>query len=111
MYDMYAQLNMAIKFEWDDNKNQVNIEKHGISFDDAVSVFDNPFFERIDDRIDYGEIRHILLGRLDNNTVVVVYTKRNRSIRLISARQANKNERETYQTFIQNRLDPFESDG
>lgn len=101
---------MKITFEWDENKNQINIEKHGISFEDAIHVFNGPFLERVDNRFDYGETRYILLGRMRDNIVVVIYTKRNDKTRLISIRQANKHERKTYQIYIQDRLGAFGSD-
>ena len=75
---------MKTTFEWDENKNQINIKKHGINFEDAVHVFSGPFLERVDERFDQGETRYILLGELRDNIVVVVYTKRNDKIRLIS---------------------------
>ena len=104
------QLTMAIEFEWDENKNRNNIEKHGIDFSDAISAFDYHYLQRIDDRFEYGETRYILLGRLNDGTIVLVYTKRHDQIRIISARQANKNERKAYQE-IQDRLGSLRSDG
>ena len=44
-------------FEWDEDKNRLNIEKHGISFEEAVHVFDDVRFSRVDIREDYGEMR------------------------------------------------------
>lgn len=43
---------MKTTFEWDENKNQINIKKHGINFEDAVHVFSGPFLERVDERFD-----------------------------------------------------------
>ena len=102
---------MKTAFEWDENKNRINIEKHGINFEDAVHVFNGPFLERVDDRFNYGETRYILLGKLRDNIVVVIYTKRNDMIRLISIRQANRHERKSYQIYVQDRLETFRSDG
>ena len=93
---------MNIDFEWDEYKNQTNIEKHGIDFSDAIAVFNGPIIERTDDRIDYGETRYILLGQFGENIIAIVYTKRNSQFRLISARQANKNERKAYKKYIEN---------
>ena len=79
------------------NKAIANIEKHGIDFADAVTVFDDLNAVTIDDP-DYEEQRFITiamdaLGRI----LVVVYTWRGDIIRLISARKATKNERKQYE--------------
>ncbi|MEM8985433.1 MAG: BrnT family toxin [Pseudomonadota bacterium] len=84
-------------FEWDDDKAASNFAKHGVSFDDARSVFRDPFaVELVDDRDDYGEDRYILIGMSVSNVVVVVYTERNERNRIISARNAEPNERRLY---------------
>jgi len=90
------------KFEWDEEKNQSNIEKHGIRFEDAQTIFDGQILTKIDDRNDYGETREISLG-LFNSTVVllVVHTDRAGTIRLISARKATGKERQLYEKAIQ----------
>ena len=51
-----------MKFEWDESKNLINIEKHGIDFDDAKRMFDGPMIVNIDDRHDYQETRLIGFG-------------------------------------------------
>jgi uncharacterized DUF497 family protein len=85
------------KFEWDPAKNQENLRKHGIRFEEAMLVFDGPILTRIDSRFGYGEIREISIGNIKNITVVVVvHTQRDTKIRLISARIANKTERNLY---------------
>jgi len=76
-------------FEWDESKNKSNLEKHGISFEDASKVFDDP------DRIQYisnrgNEKRFITVGKIINFIVAVVYTVRSGLLRLISARQARR---------------------
>ena len=89
-----------MEFEWDENKNQKNIEKHGISFERAKSIFDYRVLTRIDDRYDYGETRDISLGLLEGVTIIaVVHTKREDKIRFISARKANREEQEVYYEF------------
>ncbi len=82
--------------EWDSKKNQINIEKHSIDFDDAYKIFENPIITKIDDRIDYREKRWIGIGKLEQVIVVLVYTKRDNNIRIISIRKANKIERKIY---------------
>ncbi|MFK0734868.1 MAG: BrnT family toxin [Gloeotrichia echinulata GP01] len=90
-------------FEWDENKNTTNIGKHGIDFREASKIFyDNCRLTFPDTRQDYGELREISIGEinlsLDNSIIilVVVHTDRDGSIRIISARKANKKERTIY---------------
>jgi len=86
-----------MKFDWGHAKNEANLEKHGISFDESKHIFDGPILTRADDRQDYGENRDISLGVLSPDAVfVVVHTERGDKIRLISARNANRRERKVY---------------
>jgi len=85
------------KFEWDETKNSSNIDKHKIDFDFASRVFsDNRRIEWEDDRTDYGEIRFVTIGKIMNALITVVYTMRDKIIRIISARPAKINERDLY---------------
>ena len=62
-------------FEWDERKNQANIAKHGIDFNDAKNVFLDPHrIERIDSHQDYGEIRFQAIGRVGGRVLFVAYT-------------------------------------
>ncbi len=70
-------------FEWDETKNQENLSKHGLSFEDA--------------RCDYGEERFITLGLLSRRVVVIAHTPRGERTRVISMRKANSREQKTYQ--------------
>ncbi len=86
----------GIVVEWDDNKNNANIKKHGIDFDTAALVFAD------DDRIEYydrihsqDEDRYIVIGCVQG-VLYVVYTMRDEAVRLISARMATEREREIY---------------
>ena len=86
-----------IEFEWDDEKAAANLRKHGVSFEFAVKAFRDPFaIEWMDDREDFGEVRTILLAMADGSILVVVYTERERRIRLISARRATRHEQDKY---------------
>lgn len=86
-----------MKFDWDPEKNRTNLAKHGISFDEAIHIFDGPVLTRPDDREDYGENRDISLGALwPDGVLVVVHIERGETIRLISARKANRRERNAY---------------
>ncbi len=86
-----------MKFEWDKNKNETNIERHEIDFRDAHLIFEHPMLIRTDTRKDYGEKRLVGLGLLFGVEIVIVFTKRGDNIRVISIRRANKNERKVYQ--------------
>lgn len=88
---------MTMQFEWDDSKAEANYAKHGIPFNLAVRVFDDPFrLEIEDDRFDYGEERIITLGLIDGRVYVVIYTPRDDHCRIISARKANARESRRY---------------
>ncbi len=92
-------------FEWDDAKNERNIQQHGIDFLDVSALFDGPMLTELDDRMDYGEDRWVSIGMLSTLTAVVVWTERDGdTIRLISARKANKYERQRYEAYLTNRL-------
>lgn len=85
------------EFEWDDQKAARNAQRHGVTFDEARSVFRDPFaIELLDDREDYGEERYILIGMSEASVLVVVYVDRNERNRIISARKAEPNERRFY---------------
>jgi uncharacterized DUF497 family protein len=81
---------------WDQHKQEINLSKHGIDFQDAQIAFRFPTIERIDDRLDYGEERYIGIGIMHGTIIVMVYTYRDDGIRLISARRAKRNERKIY---------------
>ena len=85
-----------MEFEWDETKNQKNIEKHGISFEIASYVFeDYDAIEIYDDIHSQDEDRYIIIGMV-GDILYVVYTMRKEKIRLISARLADKDERRLY---------------
>jgi uncharacterized protein len=87
-----------MKFEWDKNKNQQNIQKHGISFEEATEIFDGVVFTSIDERYDYEEIS---IGSIQGVVIITVaHTDRNGKIRLISARKATPKERRTYYEYL-----------
>ena len=85
--------------EWDEGKNQENIRKHGISFELAQAVFDDPsaieYHDREHSTLD--EQRYICIGDIGGFVVVfVVYEDRQGNVRMISARGAEPREREVY---------------
>lgn len=85
-----------MEYEWDDFKNQKNKEKHGIGFEDALGIFeDNSSLEF--DATKNGEHRIVRIGKTATKYILfVVYTFRGVLVRLISARQASKSERNLY---------------
>ena len=83
-------------FEWDGRKNAVNLAKHGIDFADAARMFEGPVLERLDDREDYGETRIAAVGLVEGRELFIVYTVRGENRRIISARKANRHERQAY---------------
>jgi uncharacterized protein len=84
----------SASFEWDDQKRELNLAKHGIDFDGAMEVFYGPIILRRSDR--NNEERWTALGYSDNRLIVVVFTRRVDVIRIISARRARKNEESEY---------------
>ena len=92
-----------MRFEWDEEKNRMNVQKHGINFNDVIGLFDHPMIVHLDVRHDYEENRWIGIGMMKHHFAVVVYTERMGDvIRIISARKANKREVRHYVKNIQN---------
>ncbi|MEE8631059.1 MULTISPECIES: BrnT family toxin [Methylobacterium] len=88
---------MANRFTWDERKAASNLRRHGVAFEIALMAFRDPFaVEQIDDRGDYGEERINMLGMCDGVILFVTYTERGEEIRLISARRAERHERDRY---------------
>ena len=90
---------MQTRFEWDQSKAASNIRKHGVSFDEAQSVFLDPYALTIlDDRHSTAEERLVTVGMSGKKRLlVVVHTERGGRIRLISARKATRIERRYYE--------------
>lgn len=88
-----------MEFEWDKNKAASNLSKHGVSFDEARTAFDDPLYiDFYDPAHSYDEQRYIIVGQsAQNHLLMVSYTERGKVIRLISARRATRKERETYE--------------
>ena len=86
-----------MKDEWDAAKNRKNLEKHGLSFEDAGQVFSGPCVTFEDDRFGYGEQRLITLGLLAARLVVIAHAPRDEGTRIISMRKGNRREQKIYQ--------------
>ena len=97
---MYVPSGCTMNFDWDEEKNQINIRNHGLDFEDAHEVFMGPHIIFDDSRFDYDEQRLIAFGFSNNRVVAVVFTELENSIRIISMRKANAKEKKR----IQNRL-------
>jgi len=83
-------------FDWDEEKRFKNLEKHGVDFYDAYLMFQTPLIQEPDYRRDYGERRYIATGEWQDKILVMAFTVRQGTIRIISARRANQRERQRY---------------
>jgi len=97
---MYNIIMDMINFEWDENKNAINKKKHGLSFEEAKEVFNDDnaiLFDDPDHSV--GEERFLIIGMLESKQICIVshcYRDNDNVIRIISAREATKNEKKTY---------------
>ena len=90
-----------MEFEWESEKAAINLKKHHVPFEYATRIFlDSDRLDSVDDRREYGEERRYTLGRIEGRVFAVSYTKRNESIRLISARKANERETKRYEKIL-----------
>jgi hypothetical protein len=88
---------MELKFIWDEKKSTINFKKHGITFEEATVVFKDPRrYEVYDKTHSFFEERWKVVGLNSSTILTVIYTERNDSIRIISARKADKKEEEKY---------------
>lgn len=88
-----------MKFEWDDIKAKTNLARHGVSFDEAKTVFDDPLYVDFYDP-DHSDVeeRYIIIGMSQQQRLLLVsYTERGQTMRLISARVATRSERNAYE--------------
>jgi uncharacterized protein len=95
-----------MRFEWDPDKSEANLEERGFDFDFSTLVFEGSTLEKRDRRHDYGEVRTVATGLADGIALTVVYTDRVDSggetvRRIISARRSNLREREAYQAALE----------
>ena len=85
-----------MEYEWDEDKNAANLDKHGIDFA-LIEQFEwQTCFIQLDQRFDYGEIRFRAFGRVEDRRVCVAFTPRGRKLRLISMRLMNEKEVKRY---------------
>ena len=90
---------MKVTAEWDPIKARTNRRKHGVTFEEAATVFTEPLSSTIPDPLhSEDETRFIIIGQsIQQRLLVVVHTDRGDNIRIISARVANAHERRTYE--------------
>ncbi len=87
-------------FEWHEEKAQANLKKHGVGFEEAATIFNDPMILAMPDVThSEQELRYIAIGMSANaRLLVVVFTERNDKTRLISCRKATQTEIKTYET-------------
>lgn len=90
---------MPLKFEWNPIKAKQNIEKHGVSFDEAATVFSDPLSMTYDDPDhSYGENRYIIIGlSAQGELLFVSHAETDDKIRIINARRLTRKERKQYE--------------
>ena len=90
---------MALEFDWDPAKAAANLEKHGVSFQEAATVFNDPLSSTVaDPDHSLGEERLVIFGMSERGRVLaVMHTERAAVVRLISAREATRRERGAYE--------------
>ncbi|HEY7246070.1 MAG TPA: BrnT family toxin [Xanthobacteraceae bacterium] len=88
-------------FEWDEAKSGRPFHGRGFGFDYAARIFESLTLEGQDTRRDYGEVRVKAIGRVDKDSLFVVYTDRADVRHIISARKANSKERKLWHAFVE----------
>jgi uncharacterized protein len=88
-----------VDYEWDKEKAAGNLEKHGVTFEEAASVFDDTLYiDFYDPDHSIDEHRYLIIGKsVAGRLLIVSYTERNQSARLISAREVTSAERRAYE--------------
>ena len=88
---------LIMNVEWDKQKEQSNLQKHGVSFVSAAKIFLVKRFEVLSCR--NNEVRHLAIAEVEQHVIAVVYTMRQENYRIISARKASKQERKSYEKY------------
>jgi uncharacterized DUF497 family protein len=91
-----------MSFVWDQEKERRNVRKHKVAFDEASTVFNDPFFAiAADEDHSFDENRFIILGKSNKERLLVVaFAERGKDTRIISARDATQSERKNYEEEI-----------
>jgi len=88
-----------MEFEWDENKADRNLLKHGVSFEEAKTVFDDPLYvDFYDPDHSEDEEQYLIVGESNQGRLLIVsYTEKRSLIRIISAREVTRAERDAYE--------------
>ena len=88
-----------MEFKWDEKKAAANLADHGVSFDEAKTVFDDPLYvDFYDPDHSYDEHRYVIMGESRQGRLLIVsFTEREESVRLISSREVTLSERKAYE--------------
>jgi uncharacterized protein len=95
---------MDLQFEWDDGKCIRNVAKHGIDFLDATRAWAGHVLTERSDR--NGEERFLTVGLVDGRMIAIAWTRREQSLRIISARHARPHERKNYAHHVERSSNP-----
>jgi uncharacterized DUF497 family protein len=98
VFPVIVHTNKVMRYEWDEQKNRENQQKHGLDFSNGLNFCWDTAMETVDDRVEYVEEHWIAPGCLGDRVHVLIYTFRADNIRLISLRKANKREVQFYET-------------
>ncbi|SPH27608.1 hypothetical protein ASD8599_04074 [Ascidiaceihabitans donghaensis] len=85
-----------MSFEWNEEKRQETLKTRGIDLLYAALIFEGQTLTKIDNRKDYGEVRHISLGLVDDTPYIVIHTQRGENTRIISAWKGGRRHYDTY---------------
>lgn len=100
-----------MEFEWDEDKRQAGIRKHGVDMLYAALIFEGPVLTVVDDRMDYGEVWEISLGLVEDEVFLVVHTQRGEVTRIISGWKGGRNDRRRYEAGLAGGVAPDEERG
>ena len=91
-----------IEFEWDEKKAQLNFEKHKVSFEESITIFNDPLVATMSDPDhSYDEQRYITLGQSVKGRILIIsYAERQSRTRIISCRKATSREQKAYEEGI-----------
>ena len=86
-------------YDWDEAKEASNLDKHGVSFEEALTVFRDPLYiDFYDPDHSVDEHRYLIMGQSTAGRLLIVsYTERDEVVRLISAREVTSSERKAYE--------------
>jgi uncharacterized protein len=87
----------GVEFEWDESKARDNLEKHGVTFEEAAEIFFDPFYQKGDASTEDDQREFVIGYSVAQRLLLVVYVERGERTRIISARRATRRERRLYE--------------